>query len=196
MLLQELPIKTVRHLRKSVIWTDIGTVIPPAISLHGLKNDIARRTQWLPPPGYLLRKIKAVIVILSGYLRDPTSTTEAPAPPLTKDTSTMTQLRNGLEHRWGERIRVEVPVQVSADQVAGIRGCTRNLSLSGALLRVDANLRLHALIEVSVALRPPSQGAAVILAHVSRQRNEDAGIEWCEFAPAVVKDLLRSPSMR
>ena len=108
----------------------------------------------------------------------------------------MTQPRNKMEHRWGERIRIDMPVHVSADEVAGIPGCMRNLSLSGALLRIDANLRLNALIEVSVELPQPSHPPAILLAHVSRKGKEDVGIEWCEFAPIVVKDLLRSPSMR
>jgi hypothetical protein len=72
----------------------------------------------------------------------------------------------------------------------------RNLSLSGALLRIDANLRLNALIEVSVELPQPSHLPAILLAHVSRKGKQNVGIEWCEFAPIVVKDLLRSPSMR
>jgi hypothetical protein len=112
------------------------------------------------------------------------------------DTSTMKQPRNEMEHRWGERIRMDLPVQVSADKVVGIRGSLRNLSLSGALLRMNADLRLHALIEVSVELPQPSQPPAILFALVSRKREEDVGIEWCEFAPTVVKELLRSPSMR
>ena len=108
----------------------------------------------------------------------------------------MTQPRNKMEHRWGERIRIDMPVHVSAAEVAGILGCIRNLSLSGALLRIDANLRLNALIEVSVELPQPSHSPAILLAHVSRRREEHVGIEWCEFAPIVVKDLLRSRSMR
>ena len=59
----------------------------------------------------------------------------------------MTRPRNEMEHRWGERIRMDMPVHVSADEVAGILGCMRNLSLSGALLRIDANLRLNALMK-------------------------------------------------
>jgi hypothetical protein len=61
----------------------------------------------------------------------------------------MTQLQNGMEHRWGARMLVDVPVHLSAGNVAGIRGRVRNLSLSGALLRCDANLDLHALTVVS-----------------------------------------------
>jgi hypothetical protein len=108
----------------------------------------------------------------------------------------MTHPRNEMEHRWGERIRMDMPVRVSADEVAGIRGRMRNLSLSGALLRIDASLRLNALIEVSVELPQQSHSPAILLAHVSRTGKEGVGIEWCKFAPIVVKDLLRSPSMR
>ena len=108
----------------------------------------------------------------------------------------MTQPRNEMEHRWGERIRMNMPVQVSADQVAGIRGRMRNLSLSGALLRVDAKLRLNALIEVSVELPQPSQLPVILLAHVSRKREEDVGIEWCEFAPESIRALVMVPPFR
>jgi hypothetical protein len=101
----------------------------------------------------------------------------------------MTRPSNEMEHRWGERIRMDMPVRVSANEVAGIRGCIRDLSLSGALLKIDADLRLH-------ALPPPSPRPAILLAHVSRKREEIVGLEWCEFAPTVVKDLLRSRSVR
>jgi hypothetical protein len=103
---------------------------------------------------------------------------------------------NKIEHRWGERIRVHIPVQVSADALTGIAGCVEDLSLSGARMKADADLRLHSLIEVSIKLPPPSQGAAVVVAHVSRKLKEGVGVEWCQFAPSAVKDWLRSPSIR
>jgi hypothetical protein len=105
------------------------------------------------------------------------------------------RLGNGMEHRWGERVRVNIPVHVSATALAGVDGCMRNLSLSGALVKADCELRLHSLIEVHIEL-PPSPRAAVLMAHVSRKLKEGVGIEWCEFAPIIVKDLLRSPSVR
>ena len=113
-----------------------------------------------------------------------------------KKDSTMTQPRNEMEHRWGGRIRMDMLVRVSGDEVAGILGRMRNLSLSGALLRIDANLRLNALIEVSLEFPQPSHSPAILLAHISRKGKEEVGVEWCEFAPIVVKDLLRTPSMQ
>jgi hypothetical protein len=100
-----------------------------------------------------------------------------------------------MEHRWGKRIQADLPVTVFVNRERGFQGCMRNLSLSGALLRIDSDLHLHALIEVCVDLPPPSRRPAPLLAHVARRWEKDVGIEWCEFAPIVVKGLLRSPAM-
>jgi hypothetical protein len=108
----------------------------------------------------------------------------------------MLRLGNGMEHRWGERVRVNIPVHVSAAALAGFDGCMKNLSLSGALVKSDCELRLHSLIEVHIELPSPSPRIAVVKAHVSRKLKEGVAIEWCEFAPPIVKDLLRSPSVR
>jgi PilZ domain len=108
----------------------------------------------------------------------------------------MARLRNGLEHRWGERVCVNIPVRVSAAAQARAGGCVKNLSLSGAFMKSDCELRLHALIEVRIRLPPPASCSAVVEAHVSRKIDEGVGIEWCEFAPSIVKDLLRDPSVR
>jgi PilZ domain len=108
----------------------------------------------------------------------------------------MEHLGHGMEHRWGERIRVNIPVYVSAGAFPGFDGCMKNLSLSGALMKSDCELRLHALIDVHFKLPAPSPRVHIVKAHVSRKLKECVGIEWCEFAPAVVKDLLRSPSVR
>jgi len=107
----------------------------------------------------------------------------------------MTQPLNGIEHRWGDRIQGDLPVMVSADQERRIRGCMQNLSLSGALLRIDADLRLHAPIEVAVALPTSLRRRARLTAHVSRRCKEDVGIEWSELARIVVRDLLRSSAV-
>jgi hypothetical protein len=85
---------------------------------------------------------------------------------------------------------------VSAAALARVGGCMKNLSLSGALLKSDCELRLHSIVEVHIELPSPLPRIAVVKAHVSRKLKEGVAIEWCEFAPAIVKDLLRSPSVR
>jgi hypothetical protein len=108
----------------------------------------------------------------------------------------MAHIGNGLEHRWGERVRVNIPVHVSAAALTGVDGCMKNLSLSGALMKSDCDFRLHSLVEVRIEMSTPAPRIAVVKAHVSRKLQEGVAVEWCEFAPNVVKDLLRSPSVR
>ena len=101
---------------------------------------------------------------------------------------------HGKDSRWGDRVRVNIPVQVSANDLSA-HGCMKNLSLSGALVKADVDLGMHALIRVNIEVSPPSQRVAAITAYVSRKDEEGIGVEWCEYAPSIVKDLLRSPSI-
>jgi PilZ domain len=101
---------------------------------------------------------------------------------------------NELEHRWGARVQVNIPIRVEARPLPMGSGWMKDLSLSGALIESDRDLRLHTLVEVSIALPPPSSRTAVLKAHVSRKFDEGVGIEWCEFAPSIIKDLVRSAS--
>ena len=97
----------------------------------------------------------------------------------------------GSEHRWGERVRVDLPVHVLEEGRAAVPGYLKNLSLSGALLQSSHDLHLYTLIGVRIERPSPSADACVVKARVSRKPAHGIGIEWCEFAPAVVKDLLR-----
>ena len=104
---------------------------------------------------------------------------------------------HGKESRWGDRVRVNIPVQVSVNAVTNADGCMKNLSLSGALVKADVDFGLNALIKVSIKMPSPSptRRAAAITAYISRKDKEGVGVEWCEFAPSIIKDLLRSPSI-
>jgi len=103
---------------------------------------------------------------------------------------------NGNGHRWGQRIPVNIAVHVAAHASPGIDGRLKNISLSGALMEADHELRLHALIEVSIKLPRTEHNPVMIMARVTRKIKDAVGIEWCEFAPSAVKDLLRSPSIQ
>jgi hypothetical protein len=108
----------------------------------------------------------------------------------------MAHFRNGLEHRWGRRVCVNMPVRVSTAALVRADGCVKNLSLTGAFMTCNYELRLHALIKVHIELPTPVGCIAVVEAYVSRKLNDGVGIEWCEFAPYIVKDLLRDPWVR
>ena len=112
------------------------------------------------------------------------------------DSSMMTYplTRNGL--RWGQRIAVDIPVRVAVHDSPAIHGQLKNLSLSGALMEADHELRLHAYIEISIKLPETGPSAIRVMARVMRKSKDAVGVEWCEFAPNTIKDLLRSPSIR
>ena len=100
----------------------------------------------------------------------------------------------GNGQRWSRRIAVDIPVQVAADGSPTIYGHLKDLSLSGALVVTNHALRLHAYIEISIKPLEMGHAAVRIMARVTRNLEGGVGVEWCEFAPSAVTDLLRSPS--
>jgi hypothetical protein len=81
----------------------------------------------------------------------------------------MTDQLTGNGDRWTQRIAVDIPVQVAAHH-----GHLKNLSLSGALMETDHELRLHAYIEVNIKLpetgRSPSKSYGAGHAEIGRRR--------------------------
>ena len=79
--------------------------------------------------------------------------------------------------------RMEKSVTLLTEQLRGVRTGRANVGLVDSI-RVDYYGSMTLARDV------------VVKAHVSRKLKESVGIEWCEFAPNIVKDLLRSPSVR
>jgi hypothetical protein len=97
-----------------------------------------------------------------------------------------------VEHRWGERIAVQIPVVVAWAGVTRFRALTETVSLSGALLRCATIDQIPAAVFVqfeSPNLHRLQQRR--LLAHVVRQTSECIGLEWAEFAPLVIRRLCR-----
>jgi hypothetical protein len=107
----------------------------------------------------------------------------------------LTNELTGNGRRWGQRIELDIPVRVAAHASPTIHGRLKNLSLSGALIEADHELRLHAYIEVRINL-PETGCRAGFMARVTREVEGAIGLEWCEFAPSAINELLRSPYIR
>jgi hypothetical protein len=102
-----------------------------------------------------------------------------------------------MDHRWGERIQVNLPVRLMAHPFAKRDGRLTDLSVSGAYIHTSVYLRPHSRLTVALLATPWARHeAAVICAYVTRHYREGLGIEWCEFAPAPVDSLLCSVSRR
>jgi hypothetical protein len=92
-----------------------------------------------------------------------------------------------MEHRWGNRLLVDLPVLLRRrDQRAG-EGRLIEASVSGALIRTD--LKLRDLTPVEVLIDGESVTASVI-----RHTSDGAiALEWSELAPRRVMTMLKSP---
>jgi PilZ domain len=96
-----------------------------------------------------------------------------------------------MEHRWGERIVVDIPVQVSVPPLIMGPGRVQNLSVSGAWISGKFELpplaRALVVFDLSVGgIHEPLP----IACYVVRIRAEGIGVEWRELAPQIVSDLM------
>jgi hypothetical protein len=84
-------------------------------------------------------------------------------------------------------------VHVSARAFSQRDGRLTDLSVSGAHLEADLAVRALARIEIMVLLPQRSKHhSPTIPAYVARKYRDGFGIEWCQFAPEPVNELLRA----
>jgi hypothetical protein len=102
-----------------------------------------------------------------------------------------------MEHRWGERIAVDIPVRIAGRAFSCLPGTLVNLSVSGAAIEGDFGFKPLVRIEVLLDLPHRLRSAAPSLhAYVARRGKDDIGIEWCEYSPEIVNCLLREATAR
>jgi len=83
-----------------------------------------------------------------------------------------------MEHRWGQREAVSIPVRLRWRQRYGAAtGEITNISASGAWIQTNAGLPPLALLEVDM---PAAGGRRAITAYVVRKDSGGYGIEWRE----------------
>ena len=102
-----------------------------------------------------------------------------------------------MEHRWGERVGVDIPVRITGHPFTVRTGRLSNLSVSGAFIRAEVDVRPLSRIVVAIELpHRPKRDAPMIPAFVARKLKDGIGIEWCEFKPPAINRLLQSSSAR
>jgi len=100
-----------------------------------------------------------------------------------------------MEHRWGKRLAVDIPVRLSLPLLSAKRGRLTNVSLSGGFITTLVDVRI--LCRLLVAFEGPwrsQHDAITVAAYVSRRGEHGFGVEWCEFAPAIVVELVKHAS--
>ncbi len=82
-------------------------------------------------------------------------------------------------------------VELSCGSSPAITGSIENVSSSGAFVRTEGCRPHRGPVEVILADRSTGHGHRVRLpAYVVRETATGVGIEWCEFAPRVVRELM------
>jgi hypothetical protein len=101
-----------------------------------------------------------------------------------------------MEHRWGARVAVDFPVRVKALRFSVNDARLADLSVSGARIEAKIEARLLSCVQIAIVLpRWPGRASPLIEAYVARNYEDGFGIEWCEFAPRIVSELLRGEAI-
>ena len=102
-----------------------------------------------------------------------------------------------MEHRWGERFSVDLAVHIAARPFAVRTGRLVNLSLSGGGVQGGFELRVLSRVQIALVLADGfTHATPMISAYVARSYPGGFGVEWCEFAPRSVVELLRAAALR
>jgi len=103
-----------------------------------------------------------------------------------------------MEHRWGRRVAVDIPIQVTSEDMLFMREAhLANLSITGAMIRADFRPRLLSRVQIVFgSSTSPQPDAPSIAAYVARNNRHGIGIEWCELASPIVTGLLRAAGAR
>ena len=78
-----------------------------------------------------------------------------------------------MEHRWGRRIAVDIPVELQTHGGIVTAGRMLNISRTGALIKVQAALPLFARVDIHVNGHSMSS-------YVARTDGDLLGVEWCD----------------
>jgi hypothetical protein len=95
------------------------------------------------------------------------------------------------EHRWGDRVRVDIPVQLIGPTRTILDGRLTNLSLSGAFIAIDAHVPV--MTDITLLIRPNGRSSIrprAIAGYVARQIQGGIGVGWSTMAPVTIAHVV------
>lgn len=96
-----------------------------------------------------------------------------------------------MEHRWGERVAVSMSVELFCGSSPPVTGYLENVSSSGAFVRTSGHGPPRGPVEVILRdLAAVRRTSVRMPAYVVRETEAGVGIEWCEFSPRWVRELI------
>jgi hypothetical protein len=96
-----------------------------------------------------------------------------------------------MEHRWGERVALDLPVRLELAGELLAHGRLGNASISGAWVTTPAKLPVLAAVDVVLSLPGVPEGRLALPAWVVRRETGGLGLEWRDMACDSVVTLLR-----
>jgi hypothetical protein len=103
-----------------------------------------------------------------------------------------------MEHRWGQRIAVSIPVRLVCRPHGTGDGRITDISLSGARIRTDLELPRLALVEMIVESSDAVRSGCChgpdtrLAAYIVRRGMRELGVEWNPVANGEAMGLLRT----
>jgi hypothetical protein len=96
-----------------------------------------------------------------------------------------------MEHRWGQRLTLELPVRLEVGGRALGQGVLRNLSVSGALIETSLELPVFTNLVVTLPASHEIAGqSAGLAASLVRAAPGGFAVEWRDMACPLVVALL------
>ena len=101
---------------------------------------------------------------------------------------------NPMEHRWGQRVTLEIPVRLFVGGRLLGRGLLRNVSISGALIETSLELPVFTNLVVSLpSVSEVAPDSPELAANGVRRVPGGIAVEWRDMAcPAIVALLERA----
>jgi len=102
-----------------------------------------------------------------------------------------------MEHRWGKRHLIDLPVRLDARPHVFALARLSDASSSGAYLETRAAPPLMTRVHVQLQWGSFQREEPYrIPAYIVRADDTGIGLEWCEFAPAPIPALIENPAPR
>ena len=97
-----------------------------------------------------------------------------------------------MEHRCGNRRTATAQVLIKRPDGISATAQLCNISASGAFLQTHLPAPLHAIVAVGFSgkVLPERAPRQWISAHIVRQSDDGVAVEWTEFSPEVVRQVL------
>ncbi len=96
-----------------------------------------------------------------------------------------------MEHRWGERADIDIPVQLIGPSQTLAPGRLKNFSTSGAFVETDLEQAVMTSLTVILPGVGPTPGhSRIIPGYVARHDRGGIGMGWWKLAPVTAAQLV------